>query len=241
MTISLTSGAPANGDSFLIYPARDAARNLAMALSDPRAIAAAAPIRTGAAGANVGIASISPGTVNGPPPVNANLQQPVTITFTGAGTFNVSGIGTGNPAGVAYTSGTNITYNGWTVQVTGTAAAGDVFTVRSNSGGVADGRNALLLAGLQTQNLLAGGTTTYQGGYSQLVSALGSKTQQIQVATQAYGALAKQAVQAQQSLVGVNLDEEAANLLRYQQAYQAAGKLIQVAATLFDTLLGLGV
>ena len=164
----------------------------------------------------------------------------MTITFTGAGTFNVTGAGTGNPVGVAYTAGGNVTYNGWTIQINGSPAAGDVFTVSTNSGGVADGRNALLLTGLQTQNSLAAGTTTLQGAYSHMVSMIGTKTQQIDVASHAQNTLVDQATQAQQSLSGVNLDEEAANLLRYQQAYQASGKVIQIASALFQTILDLG-
>jgi flagellar hook-associated protein 1 FlgK len=240
VTIAVASGTVASGDSFLIEPTRNAARAIAMNLSDPAKVAAAAPIRTAASGTNTGTGAISAGVVNAPPPPNANLQNPVTITFTGAGTFDVSGAGTGNPAGVAYTAGAAITYNGWTVQISGNPAAGDVFTVSPNSGGVADGRNALLLAGLQTQNTLAAGTATYQGAYSQIVSAIGSKTQQIAVTAQAQDTLVAQATQAQQSLSGVNLDEEAANLLRYQQAYQASGKMIQIASTLFQTVLDLG-
>ena len=152
----------------------------------------------------------------------------------------MTGAGTGNPVGVTFTAGSNITYNGWTIQISGSPAAGDVFTVSQNSAGVADGRNGLLLAGLQTQNTLAAGTTTYQGAYSQMVSMVGNKTKQIDIAFQAQTTLVKEATQAQQSLSGVNLDEEAANLLRYQQAYQASGKLIQIASTLFQTILDLG-
>ena len=240
MTISITSGALASGDSFLIEPTRNAAANLAMSISDPAKIAAAAPIRTAAANANTGTGRISAGTVDTPPPPNANLQNAVTITFTGAGTFNVTGAGTGNPVGVAYTNGGNISYNGWTVKITGSPTAGDVFTLGSNSGGVADGRNALLLAGLQTQNTLAGGNTTYQGAYSQMVSQVGNRTQQMDVAAKAQSTLVDQVTTQQQSLSGVNLDEEAANLLRYQQAYQASGKVIQIASTLFQTILDLG-
>ncbi|MCE9640712.1 MAG: flagellar hook-associated protein FlgK [Betaproteobacteria bacterium] len=240
VTIAIASGTPASGDSFLIEPTRNAARALAMNISDPAKIAAAAPIRTAAAGANTGAATLSAGTVNTPPPPNANLQNPVTITFTGPGTFDVSGTGTGNPTGVAYTAGGSITYNGWTVQISGSPAAGDVFTVSSNSGGVADGRNALLLAGLQTSYTLAGGTATFQGAYSQMVSMIGNKTRQIDVTSQAQNTLVDQATQVQQSLSGVNLDEEAANLLRYQQAYQASGKMLQIASSLFQTILDLG-
>ncbi|MBU1978267.1 MAG: flagellar hook-associated protein FlgK [Gammaproteobacteria bacterium] len=239
LTITMTTGAVV-GDSFLIKPTVNGARDISVKLTDTSAIAAAAPIKTNATSSNTGSGAISAGSVNTPPPPNANLQQPVTITFTSPTTFDVAGTGTGNPTGVAYTPGSNITYNGWTVQISGTPAATDSFTVKTNIGGVADNRNALLLAGLQTQNTLAGGTTTYQGSYSQLVSFVGNKTREVEVTAKSQASLVLQTQQAQQAVSGVNLDEEAANLLRYQQAYQAAGKMIQIATTLFDTLLSLG-
>ena len=241
LTISLAAGAANAGDAFLIQPTRAAATDIAVALTDARSIAAAAPIRTAASNANTGTASVSAGSVNGPPPVNANLTQTVTITFDNPPTtFDVVGVGTGNPANVAYTAGGNITYNGWTIQISGTPAAGDVFTISANSAGVSDNRNALLLAGLQTSRTLAGGTATYQSAYSQIVSDVGNKTRETEVTITAQESIFKQAQDAQQSLSGVNLDEEAANLLRYQQAYQASGKMIEIASKLFDTLLAMG-
>ncbi len=241
LTISLASGAANAGDSFLIQPTRAAAHDIAVALTDARSIAAAAPIRTAASNGNSGTGAISAGSVNAPPPVNANLTQTVTITFNNPPTtFDVAGTGTGNPAGVAYTAGGSISYNGWTVQIGGTPAAGDVFTISANSAGVADNRNALLLAGLQTGKMLAGGTASYQSAYAQIVSDVGNKTREIQVTATAQESVVKQAEEAQQSLSGVNLDEEAANLLRYQQAYQASGKMIEIADKLFNTLLELG-
>lgn len=241
LTISLASGAANAGDSFLIQPTRAAAHDIAVALTDARSIAAAAPIRTAASNGNSGTGAISAGSVNAPPPVNANLTQTVTITFNNPPTtFDVAGTGTGNPAGVAYTAGGSISYNGWTVQIGGTPAAGDVFTISANSAGVADNRNALLLAGLQTGKTLAGGTASYQSAYAQIVSDVGNKTREIQVTATAQESVVKQAEEAQQSLSGVNLDEEAANLLRYQQAYQASGKMIEIADKLFNTLLELG-
>lgn len=239
LTISV-SGVAANNDSFLIEPTRYAARDIAVALNNTSQIAAAAPIRSAAALSNTGSATISAGAVNAPPPPNANLQQPVTITFTGAGTFDVTGTGTGNPTGVAYVPGGSITFNGWTVQISGTPAAGDTFTIAANSGGVSDSRNAVLLAGLQVKNTLAGGTATYQGAYSQLTGAVGSQARQIGVAAEAQANLTTQARQNQQALSGVNLDEEAANLIRFQQAYQASSKVIEIASRLFDTLLSIG-
>lgn len=245
LTISLNSGAANAGDTFLIQPTRTAASasaaGIALALTDARSIAAAAPIRTAAGNGNTGTGAISAGSVNGPPPVNANLTQTVTITFDNPPTtFDVAGTGTGNPANVAFTAGGNISYNGWTIQISGTPAAGDVFTVSANSAGVADNRNALLLAGLQTGKTLAGGTASYQSAYAQIVSDVGNRTREIQVTATAQESVLKQAEEAQQSLSGVNLDEEAANLLRYQQAYQASGKMIEIADRLFNTLLELG-
>ncbi len=236
LTISSTAGAAA-GDSYMIEPTRNAAAGIAMNVTNPAQIAAAAPIIGGAANANTGSGVISAGSVNAPPPPNANLLQPVTITFTSPTTFNVTGTGTGNPGGVSYTAGANITYNGWTVKISGAPAVGDSFTVSANSSGTADGRNALLMSGLQTQNTLANGTTTFQGAYAQMVSAVGNQAQQVNTTATAQTALVSQATQAQQSLSGVNLDEEAANLLQYQNAYQAAAKMIATAQTLFQTIL----
>jgi len=240
VTLALASGTPASGDSYLIEPVRYAARNVGLVLSGISQIAAAAPIRSSAGVANTGSAVISPGEVNAPPPVNANLQQPVTITFTGAGTFNVSGTGTGNPAGVVYTAGAAISYNGWTVRISGIPAAGDTFTIAPNTGGVSDNRNMTLLADLQVTNTLANGTATYQSAYSQLVSHIGDQSRQSEIAASAQETLSAHVRESQQSLSGVNLDEEAANLIRYQQAYQASSKVIEVASRLFETLLGVG-
>ena len=172
--------------------------------------------------------------------IDPNLQQPVTITFTSATTFDVTGTGTGNPTGVAYTPGQAITFNGWTVQVSGAPATGDTFSVGPNSGGTGDNRNALLLVGLQTQKILDGGSTSYQGAYASFVSDVGTQTRQLQVTSGAQAAVLEQATTAQQSQSGVNLDEEAANLIRFQHAYQASGKVLQITSTLFDTLLQLG-
>lgn len=239
-TVSLASGAMAAGDSFMIRPVANAARDIAVTVNDPAKIAAAAPMRATSALTNSGSAKITSGSVNAPPPTDVNLQAPVSITFTSPTTFNVVGAGTGNPVGVVYpTASGSITYNGWTVQITGTPAAGDVFNVATNSNAVGDNRNALLLAGLQTQNLLANGTASFQGAYGQLVGDIGAKTHELDVTSQAQENMVAQTVASQQAVSGVNLDEEAANLMRFQQAYQAAAKAMQIANTMFDALLNL--
>jgi flagellar hook-associated protein 1 FlgK len=181
---------------------------------------------------------IDGGRVDGPPPTNANLLQPVTFTFTSAGAFDVTGTGTGNPTGVAYVSGGAISYNGWTISIAGTPRAGDTFTVTPNAGGVSDNRNASLLAELQSRRSI-GGSASYQAAYSQSVAGIGSKTRELQVAATAQDSLVSQVRSSQQSLSGVNLDEEAANLIRYQHMYQASSKLIEIAARLFESLLAI--
>lgn len=240
VTIGLATGAMNAGDTFLIRPTANAARDIALLTNDPNKLAAAAPMRTGAALTNVGKAQISAGTVNAPAPLNPNIQAPVSITFTSPTTFTVTGAVPAVAGPVAYTSGQNITYNGWTMQISGTAVAGDVFNVGPNTNAAGDNRNALLMAGLQSKNLLANGTTSFQGAYSQLVGSVGAKTSELTVTSQAQDAMVTQTVGMQQGVSGVNLDEEAANLLRYQKAYQAAAKAMQIANTMFDSLLTLG-
>lgn len=162
------------------------------------------------------------------------IQDPAAAANPVASTFTY----TGKPATGSYTSNQPISFNGWTAQIAGTPSAGDTFYVEPNVGGKSDNRNAQLLSALQTKATLEG-NATYQGAYSQVVSAVGNKTREVEVTGKAQSNLVTQSQQAQQSLSGVNLDEEAANLMRYQQAYQASGKMLQIASTLFESILSL--
>ena len=237
VTISLASGAPAAGDSFLIQPTKAGASAFSALISDPTRVAAALPVRGAAPSTNTGTGTFRVDGVT--PPAGANLSQAVTITFTGPNTFNVTGTGTGNPTGLTYTPGMKISYNGWNATLNGTPASGDTFAVGPNSNGKGDNGNANALAGLQMGKLLAGGTTSLNEAYAQLVSDIGNQTRAAQTGATAQKTVLANADAAQQAVSGVNLDEEAANLLKYQQAYQAAGKVIATASTLFDTILGL--
>jgi flagellar hook-associated protein 1 FlgK len=238
-TLSM-AGTLATGDSFKIEPTRTGASSISVAITDARNIAAAAPIRAAASTNNTGTGSISVGTVNTPAPPNANLQQAVTITFVDATHFSVNGVGTGNPPSVAYAAGASISYNGWTIQISGAPQAGDVFTVSTNTNGVSDNRNAVALGALQAGHTMLGGSASYVDAYAQLVSDVGNKTREVKTLGASQQALADSAVATQQSMSGVNLDEEAANLLRYQQAYQAAAKMIEISSKVFDSILALG-
>ncbi len=143
-------------------------------------------------------------------------------------------------AAIPYVEGSTISFNGLSFVVSGSYRNGDVVNISNNASGTGDNRNAVLLAGLQTKNTMSSGSTSFQGAYGQFVSLIGNKAHELEVTNSAETKLLDQALQAQQAESGVNLDEEAANLLRYQQAYQAAGKLMQIASQLFDALLALG-
>lgn len=239
--ISVSAATMLANERFRIQPTVNGAKDIGVNITDTTKIAAAAPNRTSAALTNTGTGKISAGSVN-PLPLDTNLQQPLTITFgTPPSTFNVAGIGTGLPVtGQAYSSGTDISFNGFTFQISGSPAAGDVFTITPNNSGVSDNRNILQLGALQSTNTIQNGTATYQSAYGQLVSEIGNKTRELEVTSKAQANLLTQTQNSIQSVSGVNLDEEAANLLRFQQVYQASSKVIELSKTLFDSILRFG-
>ncbi|HUT40062.1 MAG TPA: flagellar basal body rod C-terminal domain-containing protein, partial [Gammaproteobacteria bacterium] len=122
-------------------------------------------------------------------------------------------------------------------RLTGNPASGDEFSIAFNSGGVGDNRNALLMADLQTAQVMNGGSAGFNDAYGEMVAEVGTRTRQAQVGSDVQMRVMEQSQAAWASESGVNLDEEAANLLRFQQAYQAAAQIISVAGTIFDTLI----
>jgi flagellar hook-associated protein 1 FlgK len=258
---SISGTTAAAGDSYEVRPTNGAAAGISVAITDPDKIATGVPISTAVGTANTGKATISPGTIDKTYAGNP-LTAPVTLTYaandpttpSAGGTLNFdpatqdvtvtdsTGTATVYPAGtpVPYSTGSQISVGGVNLAITGTPANNDTFTISPNSSGVGDNRNAAAMAALQTANLMKGGTATLQGSYAQLVSFVGNNARAAQVNGAAADTLLTTVTTSQQNVSGVNLDEEAANLLRFQQAYQASGKVIQIASTLFNTLLSLG-
>ncbi|WP_281718941.1 flagellar hook-associated protein FlgK [Pandoraea apista] len=242
------------GDSFTIEPTRNAAGNIGVAITDPGKIALAAPILASTPSSNGGSLKTDQGSVDANY-LAAPLTSPVTFTFnknatTGAITLvapspmtvTVNGTTTTYAAGdvVPYdaTNGAKITLGGMTVNVSGTPADGDKLTIAPNaSGATTDNRNGLALSALQNDKTKVGGKDSYASAYANLVSYVGSTTNTYKATSAAQQTLLTQAQTAQQSNSGVSLDEEAANLIKYQQLYQANSKVIQTASQLFDTIL----
>ena len=148
-------------------------------------------------------------------------------------TYQVNGVG----PNIAFTSGADIDLNGWRVQVAGQPAAGDTYTVMSNTGGTGDNTNGLALSRLQSTPILSGGTATYQEAYGVLTGEVGAAAEQAHVSSEALASLTENASAARDSLSGVNLEEEAANLLRFQQAFQAAAQVIKAADQAFQAII----
>lgn len=131
---------------------------------------------------------------------------------------------------------TTIVGEGWELDVEGTPKQYDTFSVDLSKGRNGDNRNLLAMTELQT-NFLVQGQETFTGSYNSLLTEVGSKTRHAQIEHSASTTLLEDAQASRESVSGVNLDEEAANMLKFQQAYQAAAQVIAVTGVLFDTLL----
>jgi flagellar hook-associated protein 1 FlgK len=217
-------------DQYLVRPTRDAIQGFSVAITDPARVAAAAPIRAAAATTNSGTGTITNGEVldSG----NAGLLTTVNIVFTSASTYSVNG-----GADQAFTAGSNIDINGWRVAIGGAPATGDTFTVRNNAGAVGDNRNAFALADAMRAGVIENGTVSVSAAVERMTGNLGLATRSAQLNRDAEGIINEGDIAARDSISGVNLDEEAANMLRFQQAYAASAQIISVANSLFDTLL----
>jgi flagellar hook-associated protein 1 len=265
LNINLTSGTINAGDSFNISPTSGALDSFALTTTSGSAIAAASPVLATASTSNSGNATISQGAVSSGYWMTSNA----TLTYgTVAGVTGLSGFPVGSavsdgttvtqitsltqvvpytaPGGATLTiiNGTppptpSSTINGVSFTISGTPASGDTFTIAQNTGSQGDGRNATLMSNIVTAQALNGGTATLTTAYANYVNTIGNTTNEVNASNTTQTSLVTQVTSAQQSVSGVNMNEEAANLLQYQQLYQANSKVIQTADTLFQTILGI--
>jgi flagellar hook-associated protein 1 FlgK len=233
ITISV-SGTPTDGDTFTIEPVRSNAANMAVAIGQPQQIAAASPVQGSMPSANTGTLSLSSLSVAGPAR-NANLTDPVTISFSSATSYTITDATSGTSASGTYTAGQPIAFNGWNLTLLGAPKSGDSVNVGPNVGATGDNTNALALAQLQNANVIDG--ASLGSGYATIVSQVGTMTANAQADQKNQQTILNDAVNAQSSLAGVNLDEEASKLMQYQQQYQAVAKVISIASTLFNQIL----
>lgn len=126
---------------------------------------------------------------------------------------------------------------GYDVRLSGDPGLGDTFSVEYNGGGVSDNSNMLELAELQTDKTMLGGEADFQETYSGLVTDVGTRTAQAETAMESQDKLLTQAQEARDAVAGVNLDEEAAEMMKFQQSYQAASQVITTAQSMFQSLI----
>jgi flagellar hook-associated protein 1 len=237
------TGTLQKGDSFTIQPTRASLDNFALSTTNPAAIAAGSPAVSSAATSNTGTGAISAATVSKGYGIDSTGVSLKYSASAGGFTSNTDVTVGGN----TYTAGQTIPYdgsktltvtaNGVSATLSGKPADSDVFNIAKNTGGTSDGTNALAMSALVSAKTMNNGTDTLTTSYASYVSGIGNTTNQLKSASTSQTALLNQATAAQQSVQGVNLNEEAANLMQYQQLYQANSKVIQMASTLFQSIL----
>jgi flagellar hook-associated protein 1 FlgK len=225
----VVSGAPAAGDQFFLKPLEHVAGTMGLVVTRPADIAAAAPTRTSAALANTGTGSISAGQIIDV--TSPGLLATSTIAFVDATTYTVNGAGA-----FAYTPGGDIDLNGTRVQISGIPAAGDTFVIQANVGGTGDNRNLQALIE-RLRGSVFDGEVSLQDAAAGLITNVGSRTAEVTNQRDVQQLVLDQSRDRLESVRGVNLDEEAADMLRFEQLYQAAARMMSVADSLFQTLL----
>ncbi|WP_101927725.1 MULTISPECIES: flagellar hook-associated protein FlgK [Luteimonas] len=225
------SGTPQAQDRFLLQPTSQVAGNLSVAITDPSRIAAATPVRVEAALDNLGTGK--PSGVRVDQAGNPDLLAPASLEFLDGDQYMLDGEGP-----FPYTAGQRIEANGWSFALDGIPAAGDRFEVRPTGAGSSDNGNAARLAGFDDLATLDGGSLSLNNAIAGLTTSVGSAARHASYAVEAQTVLHGNAQAARDSISGVNLDEEAANMLQLQQAYQAAAQIISTADTLFQSVLG---
>lgn len=265
MNITLTNGAPAfaAGDKFDLKPLSMAAQNISLASTRPETLALASPLKGEKTLTNLGNAEIDQLSVSSVGQAGNRLVQPATftggplaITYLGNNEFLIEDSSvpvvseTITFAGTSYQNllggSTNFANAGFDFSIKGVPQKGDTFSVGYNTGGFEDNRNGLKLGNLQNADMvrISAVTTvnadkyhTFNQAYSELVGAVGIETSQARVSAASSKALLEQTSAWHESLSGVSLDEEAADLVRFQQTYAAAAKILSTSQTIFDTLL----
>ncbi|WP_115719238.1 flagellar hook-associated protein FlgK [Gallaecimonas mangrovi] len=266
LDISLVpDGSFAAGDTFILKPTRDAVSQISLSMKNPEALALASPVRVDKGANNLGSVSVTDVNVtntdpatsgfNATPPPLLQGTAPGKIVFVNSSQYQLydqdgntlGGVTNYDPATVIPAPPADY---GFSIQMAGTPSAGDEFTISPNldSNGVmvarSDNSNGLKLAKLQTADVVrlnqSGEDATHENitsAFAGMVSQVGDKTGTMRSTQEATKALRDESLGRLQAVSGVNLDEEAANLVQFQQAYAATARILSTAQNVFDNLL----
>ena len=247
VTLKLTAGTAAAGDRFLLQPVATAAQNMSTVLASANGLAAASPF-TGSTGVNnTGTATIA-SLVAVNPAYNGSLSANISFTNTpnpGDYAWSLSNgtSGTGN-----WTAGAPISLNGFELKLSGVPRTGDTLSVAPTVSVAGNNGNALALAGMGSTGIVAtlgavgsvANPLSITDAYASAIANVGVRVQGSKMAADISKGAASAAETARANKSGVNLDEEAARLIQFQQSYQAAAKMLQVAQSVFQTMLQVG-
>jgi flagellar hook-associated protein 1 len=252
MRIDVGTPAPPSSDRFLLQPVARAANTMKRVLDNARGIAAASPLSASAAAANTGTATIAAVNMVS---TSANLQQRADISFTSAtGDYTwelrdkTSNALLSSGAG-QWAAGEPIALNGFELELNGVPASGDTFAVGATEFPASNNGNALAMAALRDEAFIGrtldtagqpAGGRTITDTYANTLADIGVRVQSAEAASKISTSIAASAEEQRAAKSGVNLDEEAARLIQFQQSYQAAAKVLQAAQAVFDTLLQMG-
>ncbi len=267
ITLNFDAGALATGDEFLITPTRMYSSDVGVQVTSVDQIATAFPVRTTMPLSNTGRGYVERVVMNETTdpltgtafvgarsvPPSLELQPPYQVVFTSAtdyDVYDVSGLQAVPPTAAVLASsgsivpnqsnnlleGAGIVDTGYDIVFNGVPAEGDVVNIEYNGGGTADNRNVALLGALRTAKTVQG-VSSYQEAYGQLVSGVGTRTRDASIGQEASQSIMRQTESQRDSISGVNLDEEAADLIKFQQSYQATARIIQVSQQLFDAIM----
>ncbi|WP_130906570.1 MULTISPECIES: flagellar hook-associated protein FlgK [unclassified Pseudomonas] len=266
-SLSINAGTVAAGDSFKITPTRGSAADMATVMTDTKTLATSAPLTSTKASGNDGTGAVSQPSLKTQLDIYDPVQRlevqtavkasmPVRMLMTSATAYEVfdskgNSIGTGSIVpgqnndlniAVPYTDagGNPKTFN-VAMTVSGSPASGDSFNISMTAADSTDNRNAQSLLALQTKATVGASATSpgvsFTEAYGGLVTTVGSLTKQGQLDATATDTIMTGARNARDSLSGVDLDEEAGNLTKYQQYYTASSQIIKTAQEIFSTLI----
>jgi flagellar hook-associated protein FlgK len=166
-------------------------------------------------------------------------EQPFSIEFLSATQYTITDTTTGTVVATrAHAVGEDISYKTLSLSFDTDPLAGDRFVVDGNQNGIGNNSNMLLMVALQDKPVLTN-DRTIRDGYIDIVSTVGNKATLGRISQEALQVVYDQAMQSRDQVSGVSLDEEAADLIRFQQAYQASAQIIQMASKLFDSILAI--
>lgn len=280
-TMSLNGAAVAAGDSFKVTPTRNGASGMSVALTDPKDIAAAAPLTAAAGVSNSGTGGFTQPVLNTKTDIydstkmldlrNALKDSTPMRLVMGAASGGVQSYQLLDAQGAAVTDQNGNAITGTIIQgqnntlklnvgytdtsttpssatsfefqmtLSGTPQVNDTFSISLTGAGSSDNRNAVATVALQTAKTVGvtnGNVgTSLSGAYADLTAAVGTRAAQGKSDVTATAAVVSTAKAARDSVSGVSLDEEAANLIKYQQYYTASSQIIKAAQTIFSTLI----